>query len=294
MKQRLSLLILSILLIISVTGCSTKTTGTENLKAKDKTKQKMMVVVVDKKTKKPVKDAKVYIVGMDNPYTTDEMGKTEEIEVDINKGYFENYSEDVRNKMRAGFVNIVVVSKGYGKHMEMDYCIQPGSSTSIAKVEIAAGTKTTQNINKPGDTYIENLVRSYESFEGQGARTESASKYKITVKDENNKPVEGAKIVVPEALTSMNTDKKGICEIEVPQEISNQVNYPVKREYGEITVLVYKEGYTVGAQLKVHVHQDGKVNSLELKLKASKAFKVDAKVHEPDAKWMGELMESYK
>jgi hypothetical protein len=277
-----------------VTGCSIKPVNTKKAEETDKVMQKMVVVVVDKKTKTPVKDAKVFIVGMENQLTTDEMGKTQEVEVEVNRDYFERYKEEVKSKVRTGLLNIVVIKDGYGKHMELDYPMYPGSSTAVAKVEITQGNKITKNINKPDVTYIENIAKSYEKFEGQGARSEAGTKYKVTLKDEQNKPLEGAKVVIPEALTSLNTDKKGVAEFDVPLDNTSKINFPVKKDYGEITVLVYKEGFMVGAYLKAHVSKDGKGNSLEIKLKASKNFKVDYLVADPDSKWVDAMLDSYK
>ncbi|TDT61649.1 hypothetical protein [Fonticella tunisiensis] len=294
MKAKLTSLVLAAAMMMSLIGCEARETNSGNVQQSSSSKQKVVVVVVDKKTKAPVKDAKVYVVGNETAYITDEMGKTKEIEVDLNKGYFERYSDEVKKIIRSGFLSIVVVKEGYGKHLEMDYCIYPGSSISIVKAEISSGTKHTVNYNKPDVSYIENLVKSYEKYEGQGNNAGSMVKYKIAVKDQNNRPLEGVKIVIPEIMMSTKTDKKGLCEFEVPYDKTTNDNYPVKKEYGEITILAYKEGYAFSTVLGAHVKQGGKDNSAQIKMKQSKNFKVDYSLCEPDEEWINLLMNYYK
>jgi hypothetical protein len=288
-------MLLSILFVLStvLVGCSKKdaeTSANIDLVAK----QKVIVVVTDKKTKAPVKEAKVYLIGDEKPYLTDEMGKTAEVFVDVNKDYFKNYIDEVASKVSCGFVNVVVDKEGYGKHFEVDYSIFPGDSPAMIKIELEKGKKPTTNFNAPDVNYVENLVRSYEKFEGEPMRSEDALKYKVTVVGEDKKPIEEAKIVVPEAKVAAVTDKKGACEVSIPFIESNNVNYPAKKEYGEITVLTYKSGYSSKALLKVHLSKDGKDNNITVQLSKSSKTKVEFEVVKPAAKWTENIMNSYK
>lgn len=294
MKNRLAVL-LSIMFILStaLVGCSKKATDTSaNIDLV--TKQKVIVVVTDKKTKAPIKDAKVYLIGDEKPYLTDAMGKTTEVFVDLNKDYFKNYIDEVSSKVNCGFANVVVDKEGYGKHFEVDYSIFPGDSPAMIKIELAKGKKPTTNVNTPDVNYVENLVRSYEKFEGEPTRSEDMMKYKVTVVDENKKPLEEAKIVVPEAKVAVMTDKKGTCELNIPYIEYSNVNYPAKKGYSEMTVLTYKGGYSTKALLRVHLSKDGKDNNLTVQLAKSSKTKIDFEVVKPAANWTQEIINSYK
>lgn len=292
MKYKPIILLIITMLILSTAGCFKKseTTSTElELNAK----QKMIVVVVDKQTKAPVKDAKVCIVGDNTIYTTDEMGKTPEILVDINKDYFNKYVDEVANKMNCGFVNIVAIKTGYAKHMEMDYSLFPGNSTAIAKVEISKNKKITSNCNMPDVNYIENLVKAYEKFEGQGLKADNMIKYKVAVTDDAKKALEGVKLVIPEAKMVVSTNKKGIAEFEIPYDDTSYVNYPVKKDYGEITILAYKDGCSPRAIFRVHVNKDGKNNTMTIRMKKSEKPKIDYEIVQPRDSWIEQIINSY-
>ncbi|MCX7884832.1 MAG: hypothetical protein N2448_07380, partial [Caloramator sp.] len=180
MKYKPFVLILAVMMLIFNQGCLKKSNST-NVITEMPQKQKMIVVVLDKQTKSPIKDAKVYIIGDDTVYTTDDMGKTPEIDVELNKDYFSKYTDEVANRMNCGLVNIVVVKEGYAKHFEADYNLYPGNSTSVAKIQLSKNKKVTTNCNLPDVNYIENIVKAYERFEGEGIKTENMIKYKITV-----------------------------------------------------------------------------------------------------------------
>lgn len=278
--------------LISMTGCLKKTTST-NVVNKMPENQKMVVIVLDKQNNAPIKDAKVYIVGDNTVYTTDDLGKTPEINVEINKDYFLRYADEVVNKMNSGLVNIVVMKEGYAKHLEVDYNLYPGNSTSVAKIQLSKNKKTTVNCNLPDVSYIENIVKYYENFEGEGIRTENMIKYKITVTDDSNRPIEGVKIVIPEAKLSAKTNKKGNVEINVPFDNFNRINYPVVKDYGEVTILAYKDGYSSKVVLRAQINSDNKNNSINLKLKKSDKRNFNYEIVQPKETWIEKILSSY-
>jgi hypothetical protein len=294
LKKRLAMMLAVVLILSAGVFSYYRRVNTTNVNVDIPAKQKVIVVAVDKETKAPVKDAKIYIVGHEQSYVTDEMGKTQEILVDINKDYFKKYIDEVSNKISCGFLNIVVNKDGYGKHFEIDYSVFPGNSAALVKIELTKGKKDTVKCNTPDVTYIENLVRGYEKFEGEQTRSDQALKYKVTVVDEANKPLEGVKVVVPEAKITSNTDKKGSCEIGVLYDDNSLINYPVKKTYGEITVLTYKDGYSSKALLKAHISKDGKDNSITVKLSKAKKAKIEYELVKPGAKWAQDIINSYK
>ncbi|QCX32208.1 carboxypeptidase regulatory-like domain-containing protein [Caloramator sp. E03] len=291
MKFRLIALITIIALVIVTVGCLKKSSST-NVVTEIPGKQKMIVVVLDKQTNAPIKDAKVYIVGDNTVYTTDDMGKTPEIDVEINKDYFSKYTDEVANRMNCGLVNIVAVKEGYGKHLEVDYNLYPGNSTSVAKIQLSKNKKATTNCNLPDVNYIENIIKAYERFEGEGIKTENMIKYKITVTDESSKPIEGVKIVIPEAKLSSSTNKKGIVEVDVPFDNSSRINYPVLKDYGEVTVIAYKDGYATKVVLRAQINND-KNNTINLKLKKSDGKNYNYEIVQPKDSWIEKLLSSY-
>lgn len=291
MKHRFLALILSMLALFSLSGCRGKK-STADVLNESTNKQKMVVVVVDKDSKAAIKDAKVNIIGDDTVYTTDEMGKTPEVLVDLNKGFFLKYSDEVTSKVNCGFINIAVTKQGYGKHMEVDSSIYPGDSTSLVRIELTKKKDYTYNVNAPDISYMEALLNAYEKFSGEGLKTNNMAKAKITVTDEMNKPVEGAKIVIPESKVSVKTNKSGTAEVSIPYD-NNSINMPVKKGYGEITVLIYKEKYAPKAVIKKHINAD-KPNNISIKLKNSSKCKCDYEVVSPDEKWMRDTINFYK
>lgn len=291
MKHRFLALILSMLALFSLSGCRGKK-STADVLNESTNKQKMVVVVVDKDSKAAIKDAKVNIIGDDTVYTTDEMGKTPEVLVDLNKGFFLKYSDEVTSRVNCGFINIAAAKQGYGKHMEVDSSIYPGDSTSLVRIELTKNKDYTYNVNAPDISYMEALLNAYEKFSGEGLKTNNMAKAKITVTDEMNRPVEGAKIVIPESKVSVKTNKSGTAEVSIPYD-NNSINMPVKKVYGEITVLIYKDKYAPKAVIKKHISVD-KPNNISIKLKNSSKCKCDYEVVKPDEKWMRDTINFYK
>lgn len=289
MKYKYAAFLLTIILIFSFLGC-TKQTSNEAVTQN----QKIIVVVCDKESKKPIKDAKVYIIGNSDLYTTDEMGKTPEIQVEVNSDYFNKYIDDVSKRMRGGFVNLVALKEGYGKHMELDYNIYPGSSIYLVKIWLTKGSKNTMNMNEPDKSIVEDIAKFYEEFEGAGLNTGNMIKYNVTVTDESGKPIEGAKVIVPEAQFSSKTNNKGICQMEIPYDDSENVSYPVKKEYGEITLITNNKGYNSMVLLRVPVNKDGKDNNIKIKLIKTDKQEVKYEIIKPNIKWVNEVMDFYK
>jgi hypothetical protein len=292
LKRFTSWLISILIICVTFSGCS-KLTKDTSANQNVLNKQKVIVVVTDKETKEPIKDSKVYIAGDNTAYTTDGMGKTPEISVELNKDYFNKYLEEVYSKMQCGFANVIAVKDGYGKHMELDYTIFPGDSPTLIKIEMAKNKKYTYNINKPDILYADKLLKSYEKFDGEGNRSESMMKYKISVTDESNKLLENVKIVIPEAKLTGKTDKKGVVELNIPYDESYFTNYPVKKDFSEMTVLLYKDGYASKAVFKVCVYKDSKKNLMTIKIKKASKPELVLEIAKPSDKWLEEMANFY-
>lgn len=293
MKYKKILLLFVIFALVVFSGCSIETSGVKEEKDLSK-KQRIMVVVSDKETKVPIKDAKIYIMGDSTVYTTDDMGKTPEILMNINKDYFSKYNDEISEKITSGFLNVVTVKDGYGKHYEGDYNVYPGNSIYLVKIELTKGSKSTLNINKPDESYVENILKGYEKFEGEGLKSDNMTKCKIKITDTAGKPLEGVKVVIPEAKLSSKTNSKGICEAQIPYDDSSNVEYSVKKEYGEITILTYKKDYPSMVLIKVPMHKDDKKNEVTIKLKKDSKDKWQYNVYKPYSEWLNRIIDSCK
>lgn len=293
MKHKIISVLLILAIVISTSGCVKKTSET-NVDTEVANTHKIIVVVADKETKSPVKGAKVYVLGNNVTYATDDMGKTPELDVELNKEYFKKYSEEISSRMRSGFVNVAVIANGYSKHLETDYSVYPGDSISIVRVELTKGNNYTVNSNAPDISYIENLLKTYEKYESKEVKAENMVKYKISIADDKNKPIEGAKVVIPEANAVNNTDQKGICEFNIPYLEENNMLYAVNKGYGEITVLVYKEGYLSKAVIRGHVSTNEKTNTMTVKMKKTNKPGVECNVVKPAEDWAKGILDSIK
>lgn len=293
MKQKIITLCLLLAIVFSTSGCLKKAELT-NVDREANNTHKIIVVVVDKETKAPIKDARVYILGHSDTYTTDNMGKTPELDVELNKEYFAKYTDEMAGRMRSGFVNVGINAKGYSKHLETDYSVYPGDSISIVRVELTKGKSYTANSNSPDISYIGNLIKAYEKFESIEIKSENTIKYKVSVLDDKNKPIEGARVVIPEANGVNITDNKGNCEFNIPYIEANNITYPVNKGYGEITVLIYKEGYLSKAILRAQTRTNDKSNSIGIKIKKSNKPGVECEVVKPAEEWVKGVLDSIK
>lgn len=293
MKHKIFTVFLMLAIALSASGCAKETEPT-NVDREAANSHKAIVVVVDKETKSPIKDAKVYIFGHNLTYTTDDMGKTPELDVELNKEYFSKYTDEIAGRMRSGFVNVGVKASGYSKHLEIDHSVFPGDSISIVRIELAKGNSYTVNSNSPDISYIENLIKAYEKFESKEIKSENMVKYKVTVTDDKNKPIEGARVVIPEANAVNVTDKKGICEFNIPYVETNNLAYPVSKGYGEITILTYKDGYLSKAVIRAHITKNEKSNSIGIKIRNSGKSGVECEVVKPSEEWVKGVLDWFK
>ncbi len=293
MKYKIIAALLMLAIVISTIGCVKKTSKT-NVELEVINTHRVIIVVVDKETKAPVKAAKVYILGDNVTYTTDDLGKTSELNVELNKDYFTKYSEEIASRMRSGLINVAVKASGYANHLETDYSVYPGDSISIVRVELSKGKKYTVNSNSPDISYIENLMKAYEKYESQEIKSDNMIKYKISVVDDKNKPIEGVKVVIPEAKAVNTTDKKGNSELNIPYIEESNVIYPVNKGYGEITILTYKEGYLPKAVIRAHTSTNEKTNALVIKIKKSNKSSAESEVIKPTEEWVKGVLDSIK
>lgn len=131
------------------------------------------------------------------------------------------------------------------------------------------------------------------------ASAKDTAKIRVQVLEQNtNKPIDGATICVIETRHYENTDKYGYSKlIEVP--IIRNTNFDISnsRNWGEITILVYKSGYADNitfytsvipnsTKVGIVVHLAPIISSLDIS--------PDINVEHPNQLWATQLINLYK
>lgn len=281
-----------ILFMIVFQGCSKETISSNIVQGYNRS-QNIIVFVEDKQSKSPIENAKVYIYGDSNPYITDKYGKTTEIKITLDKGYFKKYNYDLQKKVGCGFIDIVVVKNGYGKQMEIDYSVYPGTSPYLVKIDLEKGNKIKCNVNSPEKRYVEDLINVYENINSSELKSNNAVKYKIEVLDKDDKPIKEAKIVVPESNLVAKTDSSGKAIMELSYDVYED-NDTISKEYGEATFLIYKADYIKLAILKVPIYKETSRNELIVRLDKSKKKIYKCIVTKPNINWFNKVINSYE
>lgn len=293
MSKRRFALFLFIIGFVFAIGCSKVESPTTTAANVDK-KQRVIVVVTDKASKMPVKDAKIHIVGEEETYNTDNMGKTNEFEILLKSDYFNDGTEEITTKISCGFVSLVVKAQGYSSHLEADYSVFPGDSISIIKVEVQKGKEYSIKANAPEIMYIEDLVKEYEKIENKEINKNDALKYLVKIIDDKNRPIEGVKIVIPEGRIVNLSNKNGEVDLLIPNMFLNNMDHKINKGYGEFTILAYKEGFAQKAVFKIHISKNEKENKITLVMKKTSKPLMEYSVVKPSKEWAKDLIDSIK
>ena len=124
------------------------------------------------------------------------------------------------------------------------------------------------------------------------------AKVRFTILDiEDNKPVYNACICIPEANAYFYTDNNGNTPLmEVPVLPNEYYNKTLKRNFGEITVLIYKEGYIDYILLNFTVKENEVRQGVKLLLYKKENSEQDfiSIVETPDNNWIKSLIEKYR
>jgi hypothetical protein len=114
---------------------------------------------------------------------------------------------------------------------------------------------------------------------------------------EGSKPLANACVCIPEANAYYYTDSSGNTPvIEVPVTQNSYYDGICRRNFGEITVIVYKEGYADYILLNFCVKENQK--RLGIKLFLYKKYGGEegytSIVETPDGQWIKDLIEKYR
>lgn len=279
---------------ILLSGCSQNTSS--NIQIDNNEEGKLAITVVDKVTKKPVNDAKIVIIGMENSYKTDEKGKTPEITLEINKDTFKKYGSELLKKTPSGFATILITKEGYKDYLVFNKAIYPGysaNSMNIQMVSLAKNDKEMYVVDSlyPHDMWIQDLILYCSSIKEEKIGTGENS-LTVNIKDQNSKAVEGAAVVIPELGINVKTDKSGVAILKPTAVIDIMSIYPVKRQASEYTIVVSKESYTTAIVFNVTVN-DGKAENIVLKPSKNKNdYTISTKPYEKD--WIEKIISNCK
>lgn len=113
----------------------------------------------------------------------------------------------------------------------------------------------------------------------------------------DNAPVSFARVCIPEINASFFTDNSGNTPlIEVPVMPDAFYDGICKRNFGEITVIVYKEGYADYILCNLCIRENDIREGIKLLIYKKDNFMPDFTpiVETPDVKWLKELIEKYR
>lgn len=108
----------------------------------------------------------------------------------------------------------------------------------------------------PFDQYI---GRQIEAFNQIGKRNDNSFGYirPQVVDGFTEKPIQGAQVVIPEIGETFITDSEGLTEnIKVPILADSHFSSIHPKSWGEITLIVYKEGYNEYVLFHTHVWEN--------------------------------------
>lgn len=257
------MIILFFICILSV-GCSKKVSN-DNI-IEDTEEGKLMVFVIDKTTKAPIKDVSIRILGDTLSYITNEKGLSSEITMNINKDIYKKYGSELYKKAPSGSCSVLLTKEGYKDYLVVNKQVYPGFSDNILKVELTKSSnsdKEKYNVDYqyPHEVWIQNLVDYCNEIK---VNSEGNNEYKvnIVVKNQNSKPVQNALIYIPELKLRTQTDENGKAVLK-PDNLVNTINInnSIKNEAQDYTLIVNKENYksAIIFNIKAPVDKDNNI-----------------------------------
>jgi hypothetical protein len=130
------------------------------------------------------------------------------------------------------------------------------------------------------------------------AKPAPSAKVKFCVADiADNTPVGGAKVYIPQVNAYFETDETGSTPvIEVPVLPDGYYDNIYKRSFGEITAIVYKEGYIDYILLNLCVRENEQRLSIKLFMykKGTSDREFISIVETPDESWVKGMIDKYR
>lgn len=130
------------------------------------------------------------------------------------------------------------------------------------------------------------------------ARPAPCAKIRIAAVDiADNKPIHDACVCIPQLNAYFYTDNKGCTPlIDVPVIPDNYYDNIYTRNFGEIMVIVYKEGYADYILLNLNIRENEMRQDIKLYLykKESTQRQFVSIVETPDENWIKNVIEKYR
>lgn len=130
------------------------------------------------------------------------------------------------------------------------------------------------------------------------AKPVSTARIRLNISDiSDNKPVRSACVYIAETGRYFDTDNAGYTPvIEVPIMPANHYDNIYKRSFGEITVIVYKEGYIDYALFNLNVRENEERLNLKIFMykKGTSNQNFISIVETPDNNWIQNLIDKYR
>lgn len=268
----------SVLLTVLCGGCAKGKGSAEAESTVEIDEGRIAVTVVDKKTQKPIAEARIIIAGSENIYKTDSKGKSPEITLKVNKDRYKRYREELYRKAPSGTVTVLVTKEGYKDYVVFNMSVYPGYAANTLEVGMVKGndgdrTGYVKEYGKPDEIWTEDLI-SYCAKMKDEKPGNGTNRVAVSVKDESGKALKDVSVVIPELNLRVVTDKSGSCRLN-PDVLNDQpASLPVLRESSEYTVVASKDGYIPSVMFNVEV-EGGKERSLKVVLKEAKPAESD-------------------
>lgn len=131
----------------------------------------------------------------------------------------------------------------------------------------------------------------------QSAPVSAAAIRLVVVDGKKGTPVHNACVCIAETGAYFYTDNNGNTPlIEVPIIINSNYDGIVKRDFGEITILIFKEGYIDYILLNLAVKENENRQGIRIMLYEKEEGAPDyfSIVETPDGSWIKKLIERYK
>lgn len=147
------------------------------------------------------------------------------------------------------------------------------------------------------DQYIEKQVEAFNQIGRTNANSFGYIKPQV-VDGFTEKPIEGAQVVIPEINKTFTTDSQGHTEnIKVPILVDKHFSDLHPKSWGEITLIVYKEGYNEYVLFHTHVwenqHRQGPKILLFPKEEGRSSEPISI-VEGPHRLWVESLVEKFR
>lgn len=283
-------------LVVLWSGCAKK--QSTQVKAAEDLKGKLVVTVVDKSTGKPISNAKIIISGVDDTYSTNEKGMSDEIEMRVNKDFYKKYGDSLTQKAPSGSATILITKDGYKDYIIFNKAIYSGRADNTMKIEMVKLLKSDKQkyvwcMECPHEVWVEELVDYCKNIKNQNAGS-GQNKLTVAVKGQGSKAIDGASVIIPEMGIKVVTDKNGKATLK-PEDSKDVMSlYPVVRESSKYTVVVIKNGYIIPVIFNTSPGGDKTLNVTLKKATDAAITEVSASCQRDDDSWVEKVISSMK